>query len=100
MLKINFHKRWFGKKIEWEDEVEIFHRDLEWEARGVQGTIEIVRGQEGEYWPEGKDQVSQIDEKLNEIKLNEEKKDENGNNTQQETTTTATATTDKSIVVA
>ena len=53
LLKIVFHRRWFGKKIEWEGEVEIFHRDLGWEARGVEGVLEIVRGQEGDFTAEG-----------------------------------------------
>jgi hypothetical protein len=48
LLQIEFHRRWFGKKVEWEGDVEIFHRDIGWEARGVKGTLEIVRGQEGE----------------------------------------------------
>lgn len=43
--------------------MEIYHRDLGWEARGVKGVIEVVRGQEGDYWPEAKDQVASINEK-------------------------------------
>lgn len=62
-LQIIFHRRWFVKKIEWEEDVEIYHRDLGWEARGVKGVIEVVRGQEGDYWPEAKDQVASINEK-------------------------------------
>jgi len=54
ILQVIFHRRWLGKKVEWEGEVEIFHRDLGWETRGVQGILEIVRGQEGDYWPDGK----------------------------------------------
>lgn len=49
LLKVVFHRRWFEKKVEWEMEVEIFHRDLGWEARGVQGVLEVVRGQEGDF---------------------------------------------------
>jgi hypothetical protein len=37
--------------------VEIFHRDVGWEARGVQGALEIVRGQEGDYLPEETNQA-------------------------------------------
>jgi hypothetical protein len=48
-LRVVFHRKWFGKKFEWTEEVEIFHRDLGWESRGEQGTLEIVRGQEGDY---------------------------------------------------
>jgi hypothetical protein len=55
-LQLFFHRRW-KKKVEWTTEVEIFHRDLGWEARGMKGIIEAVRGQEGDYWPEGKDQL-------------------------------------------
>jgi len=50
-LRIVFHRKWFGKKVEWTEEVEIFHRDLGWESRGTQGVIEVVRGQEGDYFP-------------------------------------------------
>ena len=57
MLQITFHRRWFAKKVNWEGDVEIFHRDLGWETRGVQGVLEIVRGQEGEYWADAKDQI-------------------------------------------
>ena len=49
ILQVTFHRRLFGKKVEWEGEVEIFHRDLGWETRGEQGILEIVRGQEGDY---------------------------------------------------
>lgn len=37
--------------------MEIFHRDLGWETRGVKGVVEAVRGQEGDYWPEGENQL-------------------------------------------
>jgi len=50
-LQVIFHRKWLGKKFEWEGEVEIFHRDIGWEARGVEGVEEIVRGQEGDYPP-------------------------------------------------
>lgn len=51
-LRIVFHRKWFGKKVEWSEEVEIFHRDVGWETRGEEGILEIVRGQEGDYWPD------------------------------------------------
>ena len=63
MLQVTFHRRWFAKKVEWEGDVEIFHRDLGWETRGVQGILEMVRGQEGEYWPDGNDRLLQNNEK-------------------------------------
>jgi hypothetical protein len=49
-LRAVFHRKWFGKKFEWREEVEIFHRDVGWETRGEQGILEIVRGQEGDYF--------------------------------------------------
>jgi len=49
-LRIIFHRKWFTKKLEWTDEVEIFHRDVGWETRGEKGVLEMVRG-EGDYWP-------------------------------------------------
>jgi hypothetical protein len=55
-LQLFFHRRW-KKKVEWTTEVEIFHRDLGWEARGLKGVVEAVRGQEGDYWPEGENQL-------------------------------------------
>ena len=59
ILQVVFHRRWFEKKVEWEVDVEIFHRDLGWETRGVQGILEMVRGQEGEFWPNGKERFAQ-----------------------------------------
>jgi len=56
LLQLVFHRRW-KKKVEWTTDVEIFHRDLEWEMRGIKGVIEVVRGQEGDYWPEGENQL-------------------------------------------
>jgi hypothetical protein len=56
-LHVVFHRRWLGRKVEWEGEVEIFHRDVGWEARGVQGALEIVRGQEGDYSPDEANQA-------------------------------------------
>jgi hypothetical protein len=50
-IQVTFHRKWFAKKVIWDGDVEIFHRDVGWEARGVQGIMEIVRGQEGDYWP-------------------------------------------------
>jgi hypothetical protein len=50
-LQVTFHRKW-RKKVQWEGDVEIFHRDVGWEARGIQGVMEIVRGQEGDYWPD------------------------------------------------
>ena len=54
-LEVTFHRKRFGKKFTWEGEVEIFHRDVGWEARGVEGIVETVRGQEGDYWPDGRE---------------------------------------------
>lgn len=50
-LRITFHRKWLGRKIEWLGDVEIFHRDVGWEARGIQGVQEVVRGQEEDYPP-------------------------------------------------
>jgi|SRR5579859_6963190 len=52
-LQIIFHRKWFLKNVTWEGEVEIFHRDVGWESRGIQGVMETVRGQEGDFWPDG-----------------------------------------------
>jgi hypothetical protein len=52
-LQIVFHRRWLGKKVEWVGDVEIFHRDVGWETRGMDGVLEIVRGQEGDFGPLG-----------------------------------------------
>ena len=73
LLQLVFHRRW-KKKVEWTTDVEIFHRDLEWEMRGVKGVIEAVRGQEGDYWPEGENQLlPKKDEKPSEGKSSEER---------------------------
>lgn len=72
LLQIVFHRRW-KKKVEWTTDVEIFHRDIGWEARGVKGVIEAVRGQEGDYWQEGKNQLLPKDQRLPKGKSSEEK---------------------------
>jgi hypothetical protein len=55
-LKLSFHRRW-GRKFEWEEEVEIFHRDLGWELKGVKGILEVVRGEEGDDWTVGEEEM-------------------------------------------
>jgi hypothetical protein len=65
MLQVTFHRRMFSKKFEWQTDVEIFHRDLGWEARGVKGILEVVRGQEGADWPP-KDLVEQLNRQFEE----------------------------------
>ena len=73
ILRVTFHRKWFGKKVEWDGDVEIFHRDLGWETRGLQGSLEIVRGQEGDFWPDKKEQILQSQETLqNEGNKNQE----------------------------
>ena len=70
LLQITFHRHWFGKKIEWEGDIEIFHRDIGWEARGVQGTLEIVRGQEQDFGIDQDLDAQALTQKLNETNLN------------------------------
>jgi hypothetical protein len=71
LLQITFHRHWFGKKVEWEGDIEIFHRDIGWEARGIQGTLEVVRGQEQDFGNPGEElDAKELTEKLNETDLN------------------------------
>ena len=55
--------------MEWEGDIEIFHRDIGWEARGVQGTLEIVRGQEQDF-ADAEIDAKALSQKLNEPDLN------------------------------